>query len=186
MFPVLWLAVAVVLFVCLRLVRRFVARARDARSLPKELRRATLQFAERTFEVWRPLKLTARVDRAYSMAGKIHLLEFKTRAFNRVYRSDRIELSVQRLAVEKCTGEMVSATGYVVIQAPLGRQRTVRTVRLLEQDAVLSLMRRREAILDGRILPQYAKTDALCRECGFRHACRPDLLPLRRSGRSSG
>jgi hypothetical protein len=55
--------------------------------------------------VWQPIGLIARVDRGYRLKGELHLAEFKTRTHAVVYSSDVIELSAQRLVIEKSTGE---------------------------------------------------------------------------------
>ncbi len=77
--------------------------------LPRELRHAELAYAEKLFRATGPIVLTAKVDRAYRLEGGVLvLLELKTRGFNRPYRSDVIELSAQRVAIMKQTGEAES------------------------------------------------------------------------------
>lgn len=132
-------------------------------------------YAEQTFRIRQPVTLVARVDRGYELRGKLYLAEFKTRKFNRVYRSDIVELSAQRMAIEGSTEQTVSRTAYVVIVDSAGMTRAVQQVRLMEREELMTLIRRRQAILEGWLMPHYAKSDALCRKCGFKKECRPDL-----------
>ena len=91
------------------------------------------------------------------------------------YSSDVIELSAQRLVIEKSTGERVSEIGYVLAQDPSGKRRSVHKVRLLPGADVIALARRREAILKGRIVPRYTSSQGLCSHCAYRAECKPDL-----------
>lgn len=172
---IIWLGIAAAVLTAWYWTKVSSARARDSAWLPGELKGAKLVYAEQSFTISHPLELVARVDRGYAIDGKVHLVEFKTRAINRAYRSDIIELSAQRLAVEQSTGDAVSETAYVVIQHPAGGERSVQKVRLMTADEVVALAQRRARILDSSVAPQYTKTDALCRKCGFRKECRPEL-----------
>lgn len=157
------------------MVRRGGARTVNEKWLPVELRKAELKFAEQTFRIRRPISLIARADRGYFMDGKIRLAEFKTRASNRVYSSDVIELSAQRMAIEVSTGDQVSKVGYVFIQDPSGKRRSVQRVQLMGKYEMMTVAWRREGILSGAIEPRYAESAGLCRQCEFRKECRPDL-----------
>ena len=158
-----------------KMARRWRARAAERKWLPKELQRADLAFAEKTFRTWQPIRLIARADRGYRWRGELHLAEFKTRARAAAYPSDVIELSAQRLAIEASTGERVSEIGYVLAETPLGKRRSVHQVRLLPRAAVVAVARRREAILKGSVAPRYTDSPGLCRHCGYRAECNPDV-----------
>ena len=157
-----------------KVARRWRARAAERRWLPKELQRAELAFAEKTFRTWKPIRLIARADRGYRWRGKLHLAEFKTRARAAAYPSDVIELSAQRLAIEASTGERVSEIGYVLAETPSGKRRSVHQVRLLPRAAIVAVAKRREAILKGSVAPRYTDSPGLCRDCGYRAECNPD------------
>lgn len=123
-------------------------RRRRSDWLPRELRRAELAYAEKLFRGDGPTVLTAKVDRAYRLeSGVLVLVELKTRGVNRPYRSDVIELSAQRVAIMKQTGEAVARHGYVVVQTGEGR-RTAHKVTLLDGAEVEALVDRRKAILE--------------------------------------
>src|SRR6266550_3743304 len=158
-----------------KIARRWQARASEEEWRPQELQHARLAFAERTFKTWRPIRLIARADRGYRLNGELHLAEFKTRARSVAYSSDVIELSAQRLAIEKSTGDRVSEIGYVLVQNPLGKRRSVHKVRLLPSADVIALAKRREAILNGRIVPKYTASQQLCSQCAYRAECKPDV-----------
>jgi len=114
-----------------KIARKLRARASERLWLPRELQHAQLAFAEKSFRMWQPIRLIARADRGYRLKGELHLTEFKTRAHAVPYSSDVIELSAQRLVIEKATGEWVSEIGYVLAQELSGKHRPVHKVRLL-------------------------------------------------------
>jgi len=157
-----------------KMARRSRARTAERHWLPRELQQAQLAFAEKTFKTWRPIGLIARADRGYWLNGQLHLAEFKTRTRAVAYSSDVIELSAQRLAIEKSTGERVSEIGYVLAQDVLGKRRSVHKVRLLPRARVIAVARRREAILKGRVVPRYTSSQGLCSHCAYRAECKPD------------
>ena len=165
----------VVLTIGWKMARAWLARVSEEKWRPQELRYARLAFAEKTFKTWRPIRLIARADRGYRLNGELHLAEFKTRARAVAYASDVIELSAQRLAIEKSTGDRVSEIGYVLVQNPLGKRRSVHKVRLLPSADVIALAKRREAILNGRIVPKYTASQQLCSQCAYRAECKPDV-----------
>lgn len=139
--------------------------------MPLELRRATLAYAEHLFRApGRPM-ITAKVDRVYRRTdGRLVLVELKTRCINRVYLSDVIELSAQRVAISGQTGESVATYAYVVVQRGSGK-RTGHKVNLLGSAEVYLLVQRREAILAGVVRPQLACVPGLCEKCLFEKRC---------------
>jgi CRISPR-associated exonuclease Cas4 len=158
-----------------RHLRRIRIAAREKRWLPADLRDAKLVYKERTFRARRPLRLIARVDRAYRRPdGTLVLVELKTRAVAKTYFSDVIELSAQRVAIEAQTGEAVDGTAYVVVQrSDHGAGKIARPVRLLSAAEVIAMARRREMILSGAAVARRTKSLALCRQCAFRRECKP-------------
>ena len=159
----LFILLAIAGLMAWKMARRWRARASERRWLPRELRHAQLAFAEKTFRTWQPIRLIARADRGYRLKGELYLAEFKTRTRAVAYSSDVIELSAQRLVIEKSTGERVSEIGYVLAQNLSGKRRSVHKVRLLPRADVIAVARRREAILKGRVVPRYTSSQGLCR-----------------------
>ena len=151
--------------------------ARDDRATragrPQDLIDAELIYLEKRFEVTKPVRLSARLDRAYrKRSGLIVLAELKTRTVSRAFLSDAIQLSAQKLALEHKTGQAVAQHGYVVAQTPNG-VREAHRVQLISEEAVVELVRRREAILAGRISPRPAASTMVCRTCAYQTIC-PD------------
>jgi CRISPR-associated exonuclease Cas4 len=157
-----------------KVARNSRARASERRWLPREFQHAQLAFAEKTFRTWQPIGLIARADRGYRLNGELHLAEFKTRMRPMAYLSDVIELSAQRLAIEATTGERVSKVAYVLAQDPMGKRRTLHKVQLLQRPDVVAVAKRREAILNGRVVPRYTISQGLCSHCAYRAECKPD------------
>ncbi len=140
--------------------------------LPIELRRAELVFAEQQFRTAGPVILHAKVDRAYrGRDGVFVLLELKTRARARVYLSDVIELSAQRIALATERRVPVAEHGYVLIQGSDGRQLACRCVKLLSDAEMLELAWRRFRLLTGEIPPRANGAPHLCRGCAQRDRC---------------
>jgi CRISPR-associated exonuclease Cas4 len=140
---------------------------------PEGLRDAELVHVEKQFRISQPLGLAAKIDRAYRMpSGLIVLVELKTRWVNRPFLSDVIQLSAQRMAVQGQTGQAVASYGYVMVKSPTGRAMpTAHRVDLMSDEQVVDLVRRREAILAGRVPPHWPLTRRTCLKCAFRTHC---------------
>lgn len=139
---------------------------------PIEVRGDLLAYAERYFRSTGDNSIVARVDRGYRRHdGTITLVELKTRQTDRIYRSDLIELSAQRVALERATGEQVDSFGFVVVQ--VGPRKRAHRVRLMSRRAILDLAIRRARLLDGKALPRPASSRRLCAACAYRSRCHP-------------
>lgn len=139
--------------------------------LPGELRGAELAFSEQRF-VSRRHGLVARLDRAYRVAGVLHLVELKTRNNLHAQASDVVELSVQRFAVQEQTGQTVSPVAYVAVQqGGRGTPRPIR-VQLLEEAEIMAMRRRLLEVRAARGRePAPARSASACRNCGHRETC---------------
>lgn len=169
-----WLLVVVIAAVAILLgtaVRSAWRRAHRAdRWMPEGLGEASLAYVERTFRSKGPRPLVARVDRAYrSPRGLITLVELKTRAEDRVYASDVIEISAQRLALSSETGEEVVPFAFVIVESKRGR--TSKQVKLMSTDQVRKLADRRHDLLEGRLVPRAPAHARLCGRCTHRDRC---------------
>ena len=142
-------------------------------SRPVALRDAELVYMERLFRISTPVGLVAKLDRAYRMpSGVIVLVEFKTRWGNQPCLSDVIQLSAQRMAVMGQTGQSVASYGYVLVKAPAPRALPIaHRVKLMTDEQVVALVRRREEILAGRALPRWSLPRKTCLACAFRAQC---------------
>lgn len=174
-------AVAVIGFALVMARRRSLeshATRAERASRPAALRDAELVYMERLFRVSTPVGLMAKLDRAYRLpSGMIVLVEFKTRWSNQPSLSDVIQLSAQRMAVMGQTGQSVASYGYVLVKAPAPRALpTAHRVKLITDEQVVALVRRREDVLAGRALPCRPLSRKVCPTCAFRTQC--DRIPL--------
>lgn len=142
-------------------------------SRPRELADAKLVYVEQVFRISRPVRLVAKLDRAYRLqCGSLVLVELKTRWNDRPFETDIIQLSAQKLVIEMQTGQTVEPYAFVSILTPTGRHALRHhRVALLGADEVVELHRRREAILAGRTAPRYARSCKVCSQCAFRSRC---------------
>lgn len=159
------------------------ARARLTRPgwIPADLAGSRLVFAEKTFSIDLPIKLTARVDRAYYDGIAITLMELKTRYAKRVHASDIIELSAQRLAVQGSTGERAYNFGYIVLQHPVTSRRTTHKVSLLSQEDVIGIAVRRRLVMQEALFPRNVDDTRCCLRCEYLAECR-NAFPLKSGG----
>lgn len=138
---------------------------------PAELAGCRLIFAEKTFSTDQPIHLMARVDRAYETETGLVLLELKRRYAGRVYAMDIIELSTQRIVIQRQSGMAVRNYGYVLLQQPWSGRKTLRHVDLLTEAEVLHIAKRRSQILAGALPPRAASNSACCTRCEYQHEC---------------
>src|SRR3990167_6515314 len=75
--------------------------------------------------------------------------------------------------------QLVEPQAFVSFASPTGRHaRSSQSVKLLGVEEIVALVRRREAILEGRIEPTYARSPKACSGCAFQSEC--DRLSVRR------
>lgn len=178
-----WLPLAFLAFAalgaCILLHRRRALNVERAWR-PQALANAPIAFAEKTFHISHPLRLTAKADRGFVVDNAVVLTELKTRRFARAYDSDVIELSAQKLAVEGASGRTVHTTAYVIVEQPMasakGPRRHWIPVRLMDAATLVALARRRASILRGDMAPQEAHSEGLCVKCPYIRECRPARL----------
>lgn len=104
--------------------------------------------------------------------GYLTLVELKTRGLDKVYPSDVIELSAQRVAITAATGEAVHEEAYVLVQGPKGQRRRAHRVKLLTEAQVVALAERREALLSGTTQARRTCINGICDPCAFVSPCR--------------
>lgn len=165
-------AVAALLLLTLILLR-YRRASRERLSRPRELAKAELLYMEELFRIREPIALVARVDRVYRLpSGSLVLVELKTRARNRPYLSDVIQLSAQRLAIEVQTGATIEPYAFVSVRtARMGSRMQHHRVQLLDAQTIVQLRDRREHLLTGRLAPAYAGSTVACRGCAMRRHC---------------
>lgn len=163
----------VLLLLCLvRGVKRHALYRTRPDWFPDELRYASLAYAEQTFTLDAPIKLIARVDRAYRDKGKLTLMEYKIRRVERVFMSDVIELSVQKMILELANGAKVNCYGFVVVERPDIPGRRAMKVFLLNHKQITAFYLRRMALLGQTISADHAESISQCRRCEFLRECK--------------
>ena len=140
---------------------------------PAALQDAELVYMERLFRASRPVGVVAKIDRAYRLpSGLLVLVELKTRWINQPCLSDVIQLSAQRVAVMGQTHQAVVPYAYVMVKAPTGRALPIaHRVQLMTDEQVVALVKRREDIFAGRVLPRSSYSQKACLTCMFRAQC---------------
>ena len=174
-----WGVLGAIVVVCLALA---IARRQSAEtnaalaeraSRPAALRDAELVYLERLFRTSKPIGVVAKIDRAYRMpSGLLVLVELKTRWAKQPSLSDVIQLSAQRVAVMGQTHQAVASYAYVMVKAPSGRGLPIaHRVQLMSDEQVVALVRRREDVLAGRVLPSGPRSRKMCSACTFQARC---------------
>ena len=174
-----WAVLGGLVVVCLALViawRRSVATdaaLAERASRPDALRDAELAYLEGLFRTSTPVGVVAKIDRAYRLpSGLLVLVELKTRLINQPCLSDVIQLSAQRVAVMGRTRQAVASYAFVMVKAPTRRALPIaHRVQLMSDEQVAALVRRREDILAGRVLPRRPQSRKTCLSCAFRGQC---------------
>lgn len=133
----------------------------ERRQRPARLRDAELVFVERQFRSSGRRPVVARVDRVYRKpSGILVLVELKTRASPVVTRSDVIQLSAPRVAMEDELRATVADEACVMV--PRGRRCTSLAhlpVSLMARQGVEELIRRRDALLRGLVEPSWPASE---------------------------
>lgn len=174
-----WGGLGAIVVVCLALAiaRRQSAETNPAlaerASRPAALRDAELVYMERLFRASKPVGVVAKIDRAYRLpSGLLVLMELKTRWINQPCLSDVIQMSAQRVAVMGRTRQTVASYAYLMVKAPTRRALPIaHRVQLMSDEQVVALVRRREDILAGRVLPRRPQSRKTCLSCAFREQC---------------
>ncbi len=154
------------------MVRRLRSWSARPIAIPSELAASNLVFAEKSFSITHPIQLMTRVDRVYDDGSALALLELKTRRSNRIFESDIIELSAQRLALRYNTGQQVHEYGYVVLLNAESRRQSVHKVALYSEKRLIEIARRRRLLLDGAIAPTGPGKGTYCKHCEYQAECR--------------
>lgn len=163
----------VLLLLCLvRGVRRHVMSRTQPCWFPEELRYASLAYAEQTFTLDSPIKLIARVDRVYRHKGRLTLMEYKIRRVERVFMSDVIELSVQKMILELANGANVNNYGFVVVERPDKSGRKAIKVFLLGIEQIKALHLRRLRILSDASSVRFSESASHCHHCEYIQECK--------------
>jgi len=170
---------ALLALLLLRGIKRERRRRQRPEWFPDELRYAELLHEGKTFCIDQPVRLLARVDQAYRDWRKLTLMAYRTRHTVRVSQADVIELSVQKMVLEKATGTKVRGYAFVVINHPERSAQIAIKVFLLDSSEVEALYWRRTALLAQAATARYAESLSHCRRCEYASLCKalPPSVP---------
>lgn len=118
--------------------------------------------------------------------GELVIHDLKTRARAVWFESDKIQLSLYRLLVERATGRRVRPVGYIRVRAP-GKADQELAVPLYGEAELIALYDRYIALLSGQEQARWAKSSALCSLCGFNQKqCFPPKREPAKAGSGKG
>mgnify|MGYP002712932408 CR=1 FL=1 len=180
---------SVVVLILVALLLAWVARPQDTQrplpspvrspNLPDELIDAHVVYTEKEFKTQVPRKLLARVDQVYETPDRRLIpVEGKKAKSARVYRSHRIQLSVQALvlrhAPDAARGREVASWGYVkFFKHKNDLNPTFKRVELMDEASVVALNDAYRALLAGTRQPKAAPSRNKCAGCAWKEEC-PD------------
>lgn len=138
---------------------------------------------EKMYSIRSPFPLIGAPDLVRQVdGGELEIHDLKTRSRAVWHESDKIQLSLYKLLVERATGRSVSGKGYIRARVA-GQPDRLLAIVLYSELEMVALYDRYIALLDGREAARFAKSAALCGLCGFyKTRCFPPDKP---SGKSA-
>lgn len=129
-------------------------------------RRPKVFSREKTYSIRKPFALIGAPDLVLQKkGGLLEIQDLKTRTSARVFESDKIQLSLYRLLVERATGRKVSDEGFIRIRGAGGER--MMAVRLMGTEELERLHQRYWDVLEGNCPARHAPAKKLCESCGF-------------------
>lgn len=137
---------------------------------------------EKTFSIRKPFPLIGTPDLVMQeKGGQLSVHDLKTRNRPALYESDKIQLSLYRLLLERATGRRVSEFGVIRVRGPQGEK--MLRVKLLPAADLEALYLRYMDLAEGSGgCAKYANNRKLCEFCGFKgKECFPPNPPERKT-----
>lgn len=126
-------------------------------------------WREKPFSIRFPFPLRGTPDLVRREAdGTLTIHDLKIRPTPRAFPSDVLQLSLYRLLVARATGRKVNPVGYVRSRSGGPETEKLIPVALLEEDELVRIRHRYDAIESGRAVPSLCPSAAYCRQCGFK------------------
>ncbi len=155
------------------LVRLIVAPTRTQTvqtELPSELQSSKLWGKEKPFSCTGSVNLTGRIDEAFELPdGDIVVSDTKSRATQRVYKSDILQVSAYKVVIEASTRKRVRDHGYIRLLTPQGNE--YRRIELLSANEVAAAYQLHDDLQQGRYPGEKCGRPAVCRGCAYRVEC---------------
>jgi len=174
------LAAAFVVTVIVVMMMRAWTRARWYRAdlLPDALTGSTLFASERAYRIRRPIPLSGIVDQVFRSGNRLTVTDTKRRPVAKAYYSDRVQLSLYRLLLERGANPWwrfwvtytVDPVGWVRNVTPKGVVYV--PVELLPVEQMVALHERYWSTRQGKRGPAPAASAGLCHKCLYRPECR--------------
>lgn len=144
-----------------------------ATPIPGRLKGAKIWGKEILLKTSLPDELQCRLDEAWQLpeSDEIVLSETKSRRKARVFESDILQLSAQRVVLMHARPELtVSRRGYVRVLSKENGNSYV-PVTLIDEDAVAEAARLYRALQAGSEIGERCKNSALCKKCAYKDEC---------------
>lgn len=138
--------------------------------LPDDLKNAKLWAKEKAFECGGNNPLTGIVDESFiGSNGDIVLSDTKSRKFNRVYKSDILQVSAYRVLIENATSKTVAPFGFIRLLTPSGNEYV--KIDLYDRDEVLAARRLFDDLRNGKYPGEKCQNKAMCKGCAYKYEC---------------
>ena len=116
------------------------------------------------------VNLTGRIDEAFELPdGDLVLSDTKSRAAQRVYKSDILQVSAYKVVIEASTKKRVRDHGYIRLLTPQGNE--YRRIDLLSANEVAAAYQLHDDLQQGRYPGEKCGRPAVCRGCAYRVEC---------------
>ena len=150
--------------------RRWLARE----NLPLELAKASIWAVEKFIYCNSPVYLSGKADRIFLTLNKqLCVVDTKTHKQKKVFQSDIIQLSVYAFILRHNRRinwhYAVAPFGFVRLDNCSGV--AYLKVKLLSDEALISLAQDYLTIRDGKQQPKYCRNPTFCRNCSYRYRC---------------
>jgi CRISPR/Cas system-associated exonuclease Cas4 (RecB family) len=153
-----------------RWIKRFRSRRirKKDPNIPQQLLDAKLLFSEHPIACRKPRPMHGQPDRVYQLdSGQKIPVDIKTRASQKVFQTDVIQLSVYALILN---GDNMPTQGYIRFDSAKGLP-VYKRVRLMSYAEVIEHYDHRQALIAGAVAPRGAKVKGQCTGCGHNPVC---------------
>jgi len=147
-------------------------------TLPPALASARLYASEQDMRIRKPFLLVGRPDQIFRIGKRLILTDTKRRTVARAYYSDRVQLSLYRLLLERAANPWWWFLRGRLQVDPVGWLRCITTngikyvpVKLLEETVLVDLNARYQASQRDERYPSPAPDPGLCRGCQYQAEC---------------
>lgn len=132
----------------------------------KQQDKLTPYMLEHFFKITQPVPLCGKPDVVWlTRQGTLIVGDYKSRPQHKVYDSDRIQLSVYRLLLEKSQQKPVADYGYIHFKGASVK------VKLLSEREVIALYHRYLRVVAGEVKSEKTASKNFCKHCSHQPIC---------------